>query len=123
MRPGPTEIIIIAVLIILIFGWKKLPDAARSLGRSARVFKSEVDEMKKESEAAKSDASTTTVKGEPIEGFGIPESFRVLVKELQALGLSVEVTTASGERMQFGRGETVDVLPNLGFGLGFGPSS
>ena len=63
------------------------------------------------------------VKGETIDGFGIPESFRVLVKELQALGLSVEVTNANGERMQFGRGETVDVLPNLGFGLGFGPSS
>ena len=55
-RIGPTEIIIVAVLIIVIFGWKKLPDAARSLGRSARVFKSEVDEMKKENEATKSDA-------------------------------------------------------------------
>ena len=63
------------------------------------------------------------VKGEPIEGFGIPESFRVLVKELQALGLSVEVANASGERIQFGRGEAVEILPNLGFGLGFGPSS
>ncbi|MFQ6172447.1 Sec-independent protein translocase subunit TatA [Oryzobacter sp. R7] len=66
MRPGPTEIIIIAVLIILIFGWKKLPDAARSLGRSARVFKSEVDEMKKDSDK-KSDASSQTVRGESIE--------------------------------------------------------
>ncbi len=63
------------------------------------------------------------VKGEPIEGFGIPESFRVLVKELQSLGLSVEVANADGERIQFGRGETVDILPNLGFGLGYGPSS
>jgi sec-independent protein translocase protein TatA len=66
-RIGPTEIIIIAVLIIVIFGWKRLPDAARSLGRSARVFKSEVDEMKKENEASKSEASTTTVRSEPIE--------------------------------------------------------
>jgi len=66
-RIGPTEIIIVAVLIIVIFGWKRLPDAARSLGRSARVFKSEVDEMKKENEASKSDASTTTVRSEPIE--------------------------------------------------------
>ena len=66
-RIGPTEIIIVAVLIIVIFGWKKLPDAARSLGRSARVFKSEVDEMKKENEASKSEASTTTVRTEPIE--------------------------------------------------------
>ena len=65
-RIGPTEIIIIAVLIIVIFGWKRLPDAARSLGRSARVFKSEVDEMKKETEANKSAAATETVKGESI---------------------------------------------------------
>ena len=66
-RIGPTEIIIVAVLIILIFGWKKLPDAARSLGRSARVFKSEVDEMKKDNEASKTEASTSTVRSEPIE--------------------------------------------------------
>lgn len=65
-RIGPTEIIIIAVLLIVIFGWKRLPDAARSLGRSARVFKSEVDEMKKDAEAKKSPASAETVRGEPI---------------------------------------------------------
>jgi DNA-directed RNA polymerase subunit beta len=63
------------------------------------------------------------VKGEPISGFGIPESFRVLIKELQALGLSVEVCNEKGDNIQFGREETADVLPNLGFGLGFGPSS
>ena len=61
---GAPEIIIIAVLVILIFGWKRLPDAARSLGRSARVFKSEVDEMKKDGK--KSDASSETVRGESI---------------------------------------------------------
>jgi sec-independent protein translocase protein TatA len=65
-RIGPTEIIIVAVLIILVFGWKKLPDAARSLGRSARVFKSEVDEMKKDNEASKSTASAETVRGESL---------------------------------------------------------
>jgi len=63
------------------------------------------------------------VKGEKITGFGIPESFRVLVKELQSLGLSVEVCNEKGERFQFGRQEPVEILPNLGFGLGFGPSS
>ena len=65
-RIGPTEIIIIAVLVILIFGWKRLPDAARSLGRSARVFKSEVDEMKRDNEASKSSASSETLRGESI---------------------------------------------------------
>ncbi|MCS5479475.1 Sec-independent protein translocase subunit TatA [Corynebacterium sp. YIM 101645] len=42
---GPTELIIIVVVLILLFGAKKLPDAARSLGRSMRIFKSEVKEM------------------------------------------------------------------------------
>lgn len=42
------EILIIVILLILVFGWKRLPDAARSLGRSARVFKSEVEEMRKD---------------------------------------------------------------------------
>ena len=53
---GPMEIILILVLILLLFGFKKLPEAARSIGKSARVFKSEVSEMKEEDrqrEAAK----------------------------------------------------------------------
>lgn len=42
---GATELIILVVVLILLFGAKKLPDAARSLGRSMRIFKSEVKEM------------------------------------------------------------------------------
>ena len=58
------EILIIVILLILVFGWKKLPDAARSLGRSARVFKSEVEEMKKD---GKDDAAESTVAGQAAE--------------------------------------------------------
>ena len=61
-RIGAPEIIIIAVLLIVIFGWKRLPDAARSLGRSARVFKSEVDEMKGDKDRKASE----TVPGETV---------------------------------------------------------
>ncbi|MCS6837066.1 MAG: DNA-directed RNA polymerase subunit beta [Anaerolineae bacterium] len=43
------------------------------------------------------------VKGEPIEEPGIPTSFRVLVKELQSLGLAVEAITSSGEVLRFGK--------------------
>jgi sec-independent protein translocase protein TatA len=60
---GPTELIIIAVVVILLFGWKKLPDAARSLGRSMRIFKSEVSEMKSDGKSA---ASSDTVRGEAV---------------------------------------------------------
>lgn len=38
---GPLEIAIIALVIIVLFGSRKLPDAARSLGRSLRIFKAE----------------------------------------------------------------------------------
>ena len=43
---GAPEIIIIVLAIFLLFGAKRMPDAARSLGRSMRIFKSEVKEMR-----------------------------------------------------------------------------
>ena len=48
---GWTELIIVIFLVLLLFGAKKLPDLARSMGRSARIFKSEVNEMRNEDEA------------------------------------------------------------------------
>ncbi len=49
---GPLEITIIALLILLLFGAKKLPDMARSLGKSARILKSEAKAMKSEGQPA-----------------------------------------------------------------------
>ncbi|OQA46332.1 MAG: DNA-directed RNA polymerase subunit beta [Chloroflexi bacterium ADurb.Bin325] len=64
------------------------------------------------------------VKGETIESPGVPESFRVLVKELQSLGLAVEVVDAKEEVIQFGREDAEEKLPNLGFSLSLpGPMS
>ncbi|GGV24984.1 Sec-independent protein translocase subunit TatA [Streptomyces spectabilis] len=57
-RLGPTEIILILVILVLLFGAKKLPDMARSLGKSARILKSEAKAMKsdgKQDEAAPAD--------------------------------------------------------------------
>lgn len=39
--------IILLLLVIVLFGAKRLPDAAKSLGRSINVFKSEMDKDKK----------------------------------------------------------------------------
>ncbi|AZA11415.1 Sec-independent protein translocase subunit TatA [Corynebacterium gerontici] len=50
MSIGPLEIAIIVLLFVLLFGAKKLPDAARSIGRSARIFKSEIKEMSNDDE-------------------------------------------------------------------------
>lgn len=39
---GTTELLILLFLLVLLFGAKRLPDAARGLGRSLRIFKSEM---------------------------------------------------------------------------------
>lgn len=39
--------IILLLLVIVLFGSKRLPDAARSVGRSIRIFKSEMDSESK----------------------------------------------------------------------------
>jgi DNA-directed RNA polymerase subunit beta len=57
------------------------------------------------------------VKGEPIEEPSIPASFRVLVKELQSLGLAVEAVTDTGEIIRFGKDEERARPPKLGTGL------
>lgn len=57
------------------------------------------------------------VKGEEIQSPGVPESFRVLVKELQSLALAVEVINEKNEVIQFGKDDTEDRLPKLGFSL------
>jgi sec-independent protein translocase protein TatA len=41
----PWHWIILLLVIVLLFGSKRLPDAARSLGKSMRIFKSEVKEL------------------------------------------------------------------------------
>ncbi|TFV89803.1 Sec-independent protein translocase subunit TatA [Blastococcus sp. CT_GayMR16] len=46
MNLGPLEIGLILLAILLLFGYKKLPDASRSLGRSLRIFKGEMKGMK-----------------------------------------------------------------------------
>ncbi|MEV7992378.1 Sec-independent protein translocase subunit TatA [Streptomyces sp. NPDC086077] len=51
-RLGAPEIILILVVIILLFGAKKLPDMARSLGKSARILKSEAKAMKDDSKSS-----------------------------------------------------------------------
>jgi sec-independent protein translocase protein TatA len=45
---SPWHWAVIAVVVVLLFGAKKLPDAARSLGKSMRIFKSELREMQTE---------------------------------------------------------------------------
>jgi sec-independent protein translocase protein TatA len=51
--PGGWELVILIGILVLLFGAKRLPDMARSIGQSARVFKGEMKGMK--SDEAKSE--------------------------------------------------------------------
>ncbi len=57
------------------------------------------------------------VKGEQIEEPSIPASFRVLVKELQSLGLAVEAVNDGGDVVKFGKDEEKTAPPKLETGL------
>jgi sec-independent protein translocase protein TatA len=45
---SPWHWLILLAVVVILFGAKKLPDAARSLGKSMRIFKSEIREMQNE---------------------------------------------------------------------------
>ncbi|ONI79954.1 hypothetical protein ALI144C_24870 [Actinosynnema sp. ALI-1.44] len=47
---GATELLIIAVVVVLLFGTKKMPDMARSLGRSMRILKAETSAERRSAE-------------------------------------------------------------------------
>jgi sec-independent protein translocase protein TatA len=55
---SPWHLLIVAVVFLALFGYKKLPDATRSVGRSLRIFKSEMKGMHDE-EPAKEQAPKT----------------------------------------------------------------
>jgi sec-independent protein translocase protein TatA len=64
MNLGPLEIGLIILAVLLLFGYKKLPDASRSLGRSLRIFKGEMKGMKDDDVRTKDAAKTSPVRGE-----------------------------------------------------------
>lgn len=57
---SPWHLLILAAVFVLLFGAKKLPDAARSVGRSLRIFKAEVKGLHDDE-----DASATTPAAQP----------------------------------------------------------
>ena len=55
MSLGPLEIVLILLVIILIFGGKKIPELARGLGKGLREFNKTTREIKNEVETARED--------------------------------------------------------------------
>lgn len=53
----PSHILILLIVVLVLFGAKRLPDSARSLGRSMRIFKSEIKEMNTDEKKSEGDVS------------------------------------------------------------------
>jgi sec-independent protein translocase protein TatA len=65
--------LVLAIVVLLLFGYKKLPDAARSMGRSMRIFKAEVGSMREDGATSREEASPRptpspppVIEGEPV---------------------------------------------------------
>ncbi len=63
--PGGWELILVVLVIMVLFGAKRLPEASRSLGRSLRIFKAETKGLRDDSDTTISD-TTTTARQEPL---------------------------------------------------------
>jgi sec-independent protein translocase protein TatA len=64
---SPWKIAIIAILVIVMFGSKKLPDAARSLGKSMRILKTEVQGLHEDDTASTTTTFQTAQTVQPVQ--------------------------------------------------------
>ena len=65
---SPWKVLIVAVVLIVLFGSKKLPDAARSLGKSMRILKTEVGSLHQDEPPVSS-----SVQGQPEPAAAFPQ--------------------------------------------------
>lgn len=65
----PWHIAVLVVVLILLFGAKRLPDAARGLGRSLRILKSETKGLAEDDVKAKAEAQAghAPLEGQPVQ--------------------------------------------------------
>jgi sec-independent protein translocase protein TatA len=63
--PGGWELVLILLVIMVLFGAKRLPDASRSLGRSLRIFKAETKGLRDDSDTVVTDRDGDGPPGAP----------------------------------------------------------
>ena len=64
--PGGWELILVVLVIMVLFGAKRLPEASRSLGRSLRIFKAETKGLHDDNDSTIDSDTTVTARQEPL---------------------------------------------------------
>jgi sec-independent protein translocase protein TatA len=65
---NPFLLLVLVLVIVLIFGSKRLPDAARSMGRSMKIFKAEVKDLRSDDdEKAKPGTPSRPIEGRVVD--------------------------------------------------------
>jgi sec-independent protein translocase protein TatA len=67
VTPGPTEWVLILVIVLVLFGAKKLPELARSLGQSMNEFRKAREEFDKELHQAGQDMKSSVQNTQPLQ--------------------------------------------------------
>jgi sec-independent protein translocase protein TatA len=95
---SPWKIAIIAVLIIVLFGYRKLPHAARSLGQSMRILKTEVQGMHEDDETqTTSTASAPTAAPAQIQPAAAPVDPQAQIDALSAQLANLQQSVATNK--------------------------
>jgi sec-independent protein translocase protein TatA len=80
---SPWKILIVAIVLIVLFGSKKLPDAARSLGKSMRILKTEISDLHHDDPATETTTTTTTTAQAPVTQQLQIEQLKQQISDLQ----------------------------------------
>ena len=64
---SPWHLLILAAVFVVLFGSRKLPDAARSLGKSMRIFKAETKALRDSDETDGEVRPATAVQQQPVQ--------------------------------------------------------
>ena len=91
---SPWKILIVAVVLIVLFGSKKLPDAARSLGKSMRILKTEVTDLHGHEDKAEAEKPAPALTSEPHQQQ--VDLLQQQVRDLQAKQSAAEAAKVSG---------------------------
>ncbi len=87
---SPIKVLIIAVVLIVLFGSKKLPDAARSLGKSMRILKREVHDLREDDDEEQQPAPAPAIAAPAPAAQPSVDELQRQIHDLQAKAASAE---------------------------------